>query len=1379
MTKLAQTKIAEARSADSDTLDLSLCGLTELPEEVFELRNLRRLALYRNNLKNLPPTIGLLKNLTYLDAENNSLSDIPEQIGELSNLEIVRLGSNCLRSLPASLAKLTQLWFLTLHDNEIETLPLGLDKLKFLRLLYLHNNLPLMRLPIWGENLSLFGETGAESVSNPAIWGPPLNDAIRLPGSPKKILECYFSDPTQRQAELLEKKLRSLLSVNHEKLQMLDVFTTWNELLEKMPSRKRDLEKEFGFFTNFRSEQVTDSKKEAFERRRRLWLLLASNNNTRILRKSNEASPLTRTVADSCASKHILRVPTGVGEHVPKSGNNTNFVQAAHNSVSKRQPNTGTILQSGLDNKSRSSSADTGKALENACIEVFRSLFSFSNDTQESLLLELRKQFSGSQFGRDIDLTFAWNARNVLHPRVKCHVECKNISERREITLAEFAPKILQYSLETEEIDYWILISPHAKPSNDLAPLIEQWNKEKLFRFKVMVWSPVNQVEELFTISKAAHQRIFPNGNLQPLEEEESKQREALQKKWLSLIAPPLRLPANIEKAVMLRRNLGDGAERKMFNDVLKDHVNIQIRLESGIVIEGTSAEAKALEWLKAKSRVLFVIGEFGSGKSVFSYLFAHRLTESYIANADDEWLPFRFTLKSFSGPSALEFRDAKLKEMGITMADWNDLLASDRQVIVILDGFDEMVKTCDEESIKRSIQKLIDCLEAFQGAKILITSRPHFYLFKRHKDYLFSWLKNPEVLHLAPLSRGTVVSFLKRGLKAPDAESLLRSLKDMNDPIGLGTKPLFLDMLRVTLDFREPQFDIEDFCSIKLYEHYVNSAILRNVDKNQLAQSELSLHTRNELLDNVRRLLMEIAVHLEASGNDYHGLAHVIGEERKSLAEMLWRGSTEGSTDNLEECMQDASSRVSVRTLLTRVSLENADKSWYVDFCHRSVREYFVATAIVEAFKCEEDQNAACGLLDSRMVNRETASFIVELLKRVHGANDMICKRLRHAHKSKAGFSGGYLLSFLLRLGFLPQDERLEWLNLDYADLSCHALNGRVFKGSSLRFVNIDNADLTGADFTDCDLTGLSMDETTSVTSICEINDHKFFVSYADGVIRQWDVGEQGNRRSKVVHTFDCEAPRLVAADNNSVIAVNEAGELIFYDLDGGNPTDRGGFNIRSDLKSITVYDDMLACLRLSGTVDNASQTPSLVAITDRIEVASSTSGFGSLVVAVNPSGLMAYSFTQGFEFRRATGESIKLPTPVEMNEHASLITSLHGLLNSSDILIVAVGLENGDVWVFEYKLNETSAEIMLCHKVCTHDGYVSCVRLVSRERIISGGNDGKVIVVELVPDFPAKPTELVRRYKCQGLIYTGVKGAVEYKLLEERVLQAAAVTS
>lgn len=122
------------------TLDLSFNGLTELPDSITRLRNLTTLNFGNNELTELPDSIARLQNLTVLHLSDNLLTELPDPITQLQKLIFLDLSDNILTDLPESVARLQNLEVLRLHGNNLVALPDCVTRLQNLTTLYLGAN---------------------------------------------------------------------------------------------------------------------------------------------------------------------------------------------------------------------------------------------------------------------------------------------------------------------------------------------------------------------------------------------------------------------------------------------------------------------------------------------------------------------------------------------------------------------------------------------------------------------------------------------------------------------------------------------------------------------------------------------------------------------------------------------------------------------------------------------------------------------------------------------------------------------------------------------------------------------------------------------------------------------------------------------------------------------------------------------------------------------------------------------------------------------------------------------------------------------------------------------------------------------------------------
>ncbi|GAB3995146.1 hypothetical protein GCM10028807_34540 [Spirosoma daeguense] len=160
-------RIEAVRLGKTDTLELGNLDLTELPEEVYSLTNLKVLSVANLLLMSNQGIIDLLSEdqarsadtETYLEflleAEKELQADllVPKQlqsidarISQLRSLEVLDLRFNRIESLPDSIGTLPRLRRLILHDNQLTIIPESLAGLATLELLDIRNN-PIQYVP--------------------------------------------------------------------------------------------------------------------------------------------------------------------------------------------------------------------------------------------------------------------------------------------------------------------------------------------------------------------------------------------------------------------------------------------------------------------------------------------------------------------------------------------------------------------------------------------------------------------------------------------------------------------------------------------------------------------------------------------------------------------------------------------------------------------------------------------------------------------------------------------------------------------------------------------------------------------------------------------------------------------------------------------------------------------------------------------------------------------------------------------------------------------------------------------------------------------------------------------------------------------------------
>jgi hypothetical protein len=142
----------EAEEEFKYSLDLVDCGLTEIPDWVYERKYLKEIDLsaepddpfhapFVNRISAISSGIGQLTDLEELDISSNIISGIPPEIAKCQNLRYLYLGRNYIKEFPEELCNLSKLDSLNLRYNGIESLPSCIGRLTNLTWLSLSGNL--------------------------------------------------------------------------------------------------------------------------------------------------------------------------------------------------------------------------------------------------------------------------------------------------------------------------------------------------------------------------------------------------------------------------------------------------------------------------------------------------------------------------------------------------------------------------------------------------------------------------------------------------------------------------------------------------------------------------------------------------------------------------------------------------------------------------------------------------------------------------------------------------------------------------------------------------------------------------------------------------------------------------------------------------------------------------------------------------------------------------------------------------------------------------------------------------------------------------------------------------------------------------------------
>ena len=726
-----------------------------------------------------------------------------------------------------------------------------------------------------------------------------------------------------------------------------------------------------------------------------------------------------------------------------------------------------------------------------------------TTDGNGVVITEFRRQNSGTQFGFDLRCTYTDPGGQICN----CVFECKDVPV---ISISDVTGKLAQLRMSERPVHHWILVSPNGKISNDLDAyrprLMREIGEGRYDPVQnVQLWTHEQNVEELFALIPEIYEYYYPGGVLNS-QAWRLEQREDIVARWRGMLLPGLMLPQTWQHYLYNPASLLAIQEDSIaYEEIYGSHVPIRCIGDDGIPISGT-AEEYILNWLNQPTQTnqmpntLFVLGDFGDGKSYLTYSLSRRLTERFLEAPGSCHLPLRLLLSDLQqNVLPQDFLRLRLQQFGANLEQWRTL-TENHQLLIILDGFDEMSSGMDLQTVEKNAVRLCAAVRLFSGSdtKVIITSR--YPVFQSVSRKLTSNFTSYKAIRLLPIGFREKMHCLKKFAENNNCSERFRRLCATHDVLGLASKPLFLDMMKsILLDDKtvEPN-------NLSIYSSFTRGTLEHKV----LFEREDILIDKEETFGMIVKILEEYALLL--TQNPGYGitmgefLQNYRNNGNESLARDIWESLTEPSGQDEE----DAGNRITSRTLLKPA------KNGYV-FCHRSMQEYYTARGLCRLLR-EQPQKMRKYITDTD-ISHETTQFLATMLFEENAADtqkaqqnltDMVVSTRGLAkNDQRAARLGSTALS--LYYAAWKQIPAIDWqeLVLNNAVLAGANLAGQNISGTSLRYANLDNVNITSANLSFCDLTGVRLDETKELFAVQSVDEDQtyLYALYGDGILRKW----------------------------------------------------------------------------------------------------------------------------------------------------------------------------------------------------------------------------------------------------------------------------------
>ncbi|MCP5105144.1 MAG: NACHT domain-containing protein, partial [bacterium] len=436
-------------------------------------------------------------------------------------------------------------------------------------------------------------------------------------------------------------------------------------------------------------------------------------------------------------------------------------------------------------------------------------------------------------------------------------------------------------------------------------------------------------------------------------------------------------------------------------------------------------------KWLREDRRnFLVIIGEYGTGKTTFLKHMAHQLaarrlepgsiTRAAIGDGKNR-LPLFFPLRNFE-KSMEAYIVSQLNTEGITDIDFARFTRriKDDELILLLDGFDEMTQKIDADEKGKNfdkIRKLIDCCPR---SKIILTTRQEYFQSASELQKVFKHRdkKNYDFVHLLPFDDDQIQRYLQTHTDDPDF--YWEQIEEIFDLHDLAKRPVLLQLIVDYLPgLIKEKGEKETINASDLYERCIADELDRK-------SNELDFIIRNKYR---LEILQKLAVWMFL--ND--GLSFDTGllERELNLRHYF-------KTDRAWEFEKYLNEFLTFTFLI-----READNVYRIS--HKSFRDYLTAQAFV----------------------REIAGGKIE-----NFGKSRLSKEVRHFMKEQEPGKEA-LLQLVLTARDLSEENRWQGTNAANVLLQMDEdiLKGKDLSGCQLAFVNFMDCDLTGTNFKDADL--------------------------------------------------------------------------------------------------------------------------------------------------------------------------------------------------------------------------------------------------------------------------------------------------------------------
>lgn len=760
--------------------------------------------------------------------------------------------------------------------------------------------------------------------------------------------------------------------------------------------------------------------------------------------------------------------------------------------------------------------------LEWAVERVLYEIESWMTTKFDSASLEIirhpSKQTSGTQYGYDVGMDFKYRSEEY-----HLGFECKNYQTLQAkskygnvapLTISRYAYNLLEFFMscrnEKNVHNHWILICPFGDLQNDFYQnLFRKWNREISF-LQIDVFSQKQTAitcEELLALDTDAYEKMY---GIAPPDQSEAEKNILKERFFFSVIGNDL-------KKTSLQKELSQ-------YPFMADY-DVRQRLMTVKTIEGENAIEQIFRKLNNHTHGgVFVVGEYGSGKTYLTYLLIKTILEN-----PDQYAFYPLWLKLIDREIDLKCGNIEAeaeKFVNIGLKDYSNLpddlsFGGRKRLLIILDGFDEIISGLGESEKKvRFLQKVCESFlkkYSYCNIRFLVTTREMDYTAcKKSKDFP-EYLQRFGKVILGECNEDDVrkgILDIKQPFYDEDYLNKLKKITQNECLVGIARKPLYFGFLRdliISSDYSEYKDELE------ILDAIIRESVHRYTDSDQK-------------IDAIQNMLYITAMDIS-----------------KQLAR--------GGSDSIEIIKSFVPQNMEKNVLQSKPV--NSDH-YQVRFYHNAIREYLVAKRLFqEVLSCfmNENELASDNLfnwMEELDMTPETMNFFCAFVKKETDAHpgfkirvvSVLSKMLKYACEPSKEKLGTHVLSLLLRLQPELSDcdfERLHAGNMYLWNCSFADIN---LKNARLTNCTLFNMRLDSIDFRGADLSGLIMNSEDKILDVCHYvknNELTVTVLYSTGQIIDYYFYDKNNLEQYTIKNRttvpEKEYKKFISLDENVLI--------------------------------------------------------------------------------------------------------------------------------------------------------------------------------------------------------------------------------------------------